>query len=181
MIQGISSNDTVFGSPSGVPQQDLDRGAFMNLLVTQMRNQDPLKPTANDQFIAQLAQFSSLEEMESVNENLVGLALLQQSNALMEQLTSSSALIGKTVEYVDPETGEEAAGEVDSVKLMEGIAVLNIDGQDIPLVNVTGVTGGSSNDSGDGGSGDGDSGDGDGDGDSGDGDGDGDGGDGGSN
>jgi flagellar basal-body rod modification protein FlgD len=112
-----------------------------------MRNQDPMKPTANDQFIAQLAQFSSLEEMEAVNKNLVGLAVLQQSNALMEQLTSSSALIGKTVEFVDPTSGEETSGQVDSVKLSDGIALLNINGRDVPLVNVTGVTGASGDDS----------------------------------
>lgn len=152
MIQGISSSDPTFGSSSGSPTQELGRDAFMNLLVEQMRNQDPLKPTANDQFIAQLAQFSSLEEMQGVNENLVGLALLQQGNALMQQLTSSSALIGKHVQYIDPASGEENSGQVDSVKLMDGAAVLQIDGQDVPLTSVTGITGEDANQDTDGGS-----------------------------
>ena len=47
----------------------------------------------------------SLEEMQQLNENIVGLAVLQQSNALLSQLTSSSALIGQGVKYVDPDSG----------------------------------------------------------------------------
>lgn len=157
MIDGISANEPALGGSQAVQQKELDRGAFMNLLVAQMRNQDPMEPTANDQFIAQLAQFSSLDEMQAVNENLVGLAMLQQSNALMDQLTSSSALIGKSVEFVDPSTGEAALGQVDSVKIMDGLAVLRIDGKDIPLVNVTGVNGDDSSDGADSGDGSGES------------------------
>ena len=79
--------------------------------------------------------------MQGVNENLVGLAMLQQSNALMSQLTNSGALIGKTVVYDNPISGESKTGTVDSVKIMDGLAVLNIDGEDVPLANVTEVVG----------------------------------------
>ncbi len=140
MIDGISANDPIFGQTAG-PTQDLDKDAFMKLLVAQMRNQNPMEPTSNDQFIAQLAQFSSLEQMQVVNENLVGLAVLQQSNALMSQLTDSSVLIGMTVEYEDPASGEVVSGQVFSVKIEEGIAVLRIDGQDVPLASITAVLG----------------------------------------
>lgn len=141
MIDGISANDPVFGQAQAGGPQDLDKDAFMQLLIAQMKNQSPLDPTSNDEFIAQLAQFSSLEQMQVVNENLVGLAVLQQSNALMAQLTDSSALIGKSVRYDDPQSGESKEGTVASVKLEEGLAILRIDGQDIPLANVTEVTG----------------------------------------
>jgi len=141
MIEGISASDPVYGASSTTGTENLDRDAFMTLLVAQMKNQDPLAPTTNEDFVAQLAQFSSLEEMQGVNENLVGLAVLEQSNALMSQLTDSTALIGKAVQYTDPTTAEEKVGTVSSVKLQDGLAVLRIDGQDIPLVNVTEVTG----------------------------------------
>lgn len=143
MIEGISAADPVYGEPidAGRPTQDLGKDAFLQLLVSQMRNQNPLEPTSNDQFIAQLAQFSSLEEMQTVNENLVGLAVLQQSNALMAQLTDSSVLIGKHVQYDDPTSGESRVGSVGSVRLEEGMAILRIDGQDVPLASVTEVTG----------------------------------------
>jgi len=145
MIEGISANDALYGTTgaaaAGAPTNELGQDAFLQLLISQLKNQDPLEPTTNDQFISQLAQFSSLEEMEKVNENLLGLALLQQSNALISQLTDSSALIGQSVVYADPSTGEATTGVVSSVKLEEGLAILNIGGTDIPLANVQEVIG----------------------------------------
>jgi len=146
MIDGISANDATFGttgaaSAAGGPADELGQDAFLQLLIQQLKNQDPLEPTTNDQFIAQLAQFSSLEEMEKVNENLLGLALLQQSNALISQLTDSSALIGQNVVYADPVSGESTTGIVSSVKIEDGLAILNIGGSEIPLANVQEVTG----------------------------------------
>ncbi len=128
-------------STAAAQSQDLGKDAFMQLLVSQMRNQDPLSPTNNEDFIAQLAQFSSLEQMEELNDNILGLAVLQQSNALMAQLTDSSALIGKEVRFIDPTSGDEMTGQVTSVKIQDGLAVLNIGGDDVPLGNVTEVTG----------------------------------------
>lgn len=128
-------------STTTAQSQDLGKDAFMQLLVSQMRNQDPLSPTNNEDFIAQLAQFSSLEQMEELNDNILGLAVLQQSNALMAQLTDSSALIGKEVRFIDPSSGDEMTGQVTSVKIQDGLAVLNIGGDDVPLGNVTEVTG----------------------------------------
>jgi hypothetical protein len=74
---------------------------------------------------------------------MVGLAVLQQGNALMSQLTQSSSLIGKDVTYFNPDTGEENIGSVQSVKIEEGIAILNIEGVDVPLGNVLEITEGS--------------------------------------
>jgi len=144
MIEGISANDPVYGSTAegGLhPQKSLGKDAFMKLLVEQLKNQDPLAPTNNEQFVAQLAQFSSLEQMQEVNDNLIGLAVLQQGNALISQLTDSSALIGKNVHFEDPDTGELTLGTVSSVKLEEGLAILRINGKDVPLGNVAEVTG----------------------------------------
>ena len=137
MIQGLSANDNVFGAAAAGNKQ-LDKGAFMKLLVAQLKNQDPLAPTDNQAFIAQLAQFSSLEEMQGVNENLVALAMLQEGNALLGQLTESSALIGKSVTYQD-DSGEEATGIVDAVKLVSGAVLLSIGDEDVPLTAVTAV------------------------------------------
>ncbi len=49
---------------------DLDKDAFLRLLTTQLANQDPLNPIEDREFIAQLAQFSSLEQMTSLNKTL---------------------------------------------------------------------------------------------------------------
>ncbi len=140
-ISGIAATDPAsLGSASGATD-GLGKEAFMTLLVEQLKNQDPLKPTANGEFIAELANFSSLEEMQELNENLLGMVVLQQSNALLSQLTESSALIGKDVRFFDPVTNGISKGTVDSVKLQDGIAQLNIDGRNVPLTEVTEVLG----------------------------------------
>jgi len=134
-IPGISVNDPIYGSQTQSDSQ-LGKDAFMQLLVTQLRFQDPINPAKNEDMLAQLAQFSSLEQMEELNDNIVGLAILQQSNELMSQLTSSSALIGQSVKYADVNGEGETWGTVDSVKIENGLAVLVIDGKNVPLGNV---------------------------------------------
>lgn len=137
-IQGINSNDASYADSIG--RNQMGKEAFMELLVQQLKNQDPLSPMDNDQFISQLTQMSSLEGIQNLNDNLVGLAMLQQGNALMSQLTQSSSLIGKEVTYMDYDTGEERIGAVQSVKIQDGLAVLNIDGTDVPLASVMEIT-----------------------------------------
>jgi flagellar basal-body rod modification protein FlgD len=143
-IANTSTTEMTQSAASGQPTaSNLDKDAFMKLLVAQLQNQDPMAPVDNQQSIAQLAQFSSLEQMEQLNENILGLAVLQQSNALMSQLTSSSALIGQEVKYIDPGTEQELTGTVQEVKLKDGMATLSINGEDIPLGNVTTILGSS--------------------------------------
>ncbi len=57
----------------------LDRDDFLNLLIAQLQHQDPLNPTDSTEFTAQLAQFSSLEQLGNVNTNLKALQLYQAS------------------------------------------------------------------------------------------------------
>lgn len=140
-IQGISSTDSPYSSTALPENEALDKDAFMKLLVSQLQNQDPFQPTDNQAFIAQLAEFSSLEQMEELNDNIIGLAVLQQGNALMDQLTNSGALIGQSVSYIDPTTQADLQGTVSSVKIEDGLAVLMIDGKDVPLANVTEING----------------------------------------
>jgi len=59
--------------------KSLDKDAFLRLLTTQLQNQDPLNPTDSTEFTAQLAQFSSLEQLSNVNETLTTLKLYQAS------------------------------------------------------------------------------------------------------
>jgi len=68
-----SSNDTTSGTGVG-RETKLGQDAFMRLLTTQLANQDPLKPQDNGEFIAQLAQFSSLEKLTSIETSIKELA-----------------------------------------------------------------------------------------------------------
>lgn len=140
-IPGVSSSDNPYGAVDPYATQELDKNAFMQLLVTQLENQDPLQPANNEEFIAQLASFSSLEQLEQLNDNIIAMIALNHGNALLSQLTQGSSLIGKEVAWEDPDTGLEQVGIVDSVKIQDGIAYLNIDGQEVPLGAVTEITG----------------------------------------
>lgn len=139
-IDGIYA-DSAASQVTTKGDDSLGRDAFMQLLVAQMQNQDPLEPKGGEDMSAQLAQFSSLEQMEQMNENLTTMVLLQQSNALLSQLSESSALIGKDVTWSDPDLGTNGTGTVESVRLAEGLTFLSIDGQDIPLYSITQVLG----------------------------------------
>ncbi len=84
--QSQESSATISGGSMGQDE-------FMKLLVTQLSNQDPLSPMKNEEFVAQLAQFSSLEQLVNVNERLDGLAVAQ----LSQNGASAVNFIGKDV------------------------------------------------------------------------------------
>jgi len=72
---------------------ELGQSAFLELMITQMENQDPLSPQENSDFIAQLAQFSSVEGMERLNSNFDSFA----SNFISNQALQASSLVGRSV------------------------------------------------------------------------------------
>ena len=76
---------------------ELDKDAFLNLLVTQLQYQNPLEPMQDQEFVSQLAQFSQLEQLENMSSTL---ATNSEVNYLMSQSianTMATTLIGKTV------------------------------------------------------------------------------------
>ena len=144
-VTGPPDLSSLFADPLGQgaapPSQELGKDAFLKLLVQQIKTQDPLEPTDNGEFIAQLASFSSLEQMQTLNDNIIGMVLLQQSNALTDQLTQSSILIGQSVSYIDPVTGQSLTGTVNAAKIAEGLASLVIGDKTVPLGSITEVLG----------------------------------------
>ncbi len=79
------------GSMQSASSMKLD---FMNLLVTQLQNQNPLEPMSNQDMSAQLAQFSQLEQLETLNQSF---------NQVLEhsQRSFANAMIGKQVSFID--------------------------------------------------------------------------------
>lgn len=97
---------------------ELGKDEFLKLLVCQLQNQDPLNPQSDTEFISQLAQFSSLEQMTNMNATMTN--------------TSAYSLVGKEVIVSSTDsTGavKEVRGVVDYVEMKNGDAFLSIDGQ----------------------------------------------------
>lgn len=72
---------------------ELGQAAFLELMITQMKNQDPLSPQSNSEFVAQLAQFSSVEGLEKLNTNFNSFS----SNFMSNQALQASSLVGRSV------------------------------------------------------------------------------------
>ncbi|GAB4326166.1 MAG: hypothetical protein Kow0010_09140 [Dehalococcoidia bacterium] len=75
---------------AATPSQDLSSVDFMKLMIAQLRNQNPLEPTSDTDFMAQLAQFESLNQMRAVAD---GLKVMQSLN----ELSGAASLIGRTI------------------------------------------------------------------------------------
>ena len=132
-IDGVSSATANSGMiASQNTMQALDKDAFLKLLVTQLRYQDPMNPMEDKEFISQLAQFSSLEQMQSLNTGFEGLS----KSSIASQ---AFALIGKTIEYADPNYEGPRTGRVDKVTIEYGSPILNIGSEKVLLANVVTV------------------------------------------
>lgn len=97
----------------------LGKDAFLQLLVTQMRYQDPLDPMDNGEYLSQLAQFSALEQMTNVAEGLAGIMKVVDNidtSLLVGQLTS---MIGQGVQWIDEE-GVATEGSIKAVSISDG-------------------------------------------------------------
>ena len=74
-------------------ENELGRNAFLELMVAQLNNQNPLEPTDNQAFVAQLAQFSSVEGIDNLNDTAESMAAQFTSNAALQ----ASSLVGQSV------------------------------------------------------------------------------------
>jgi len=93
----------------------LDKDAFIKLLITELRYQDPTKPLRDKEFIAQLAQFSALQEMNNISVSLDRMTAMQ--------------LFGKDVR-LKLNTGKEVGGRVISIFMDKGKVFLRMNGGD---------------------------------------------------
>ena len=113
-------------SSSVLPQQTLDQGDFLNLLVTQLANQDPMNPMSDTDFVAQMANFTALQQTK---ETYTAIQSLQAND-----------LIGRQV-VVQTDDGNTDTGTVSGVTMdTSGVPSIIVNGQPYTLSQVQSVT-----------------------------------------
>ncbi len=101
---------------------------FLKLLVAQLRYQDPTNPQDGSEFLAQTAQFTSVEKLSQ-------LADLQTQLLSAQRVFGASGMVGRTVTYPGPD-GLDATGVVTAARLGADGPVLRVDDMDVPLTSV---------------------------------------------
>ncbi len=142
----VSSAATAQATAAATSTNTLGKDDFLKLLTAQLQNQDPLQPVDNTAFVAQLAQFSSLEQMQNVSTKL---------DALAQAMTTSSnlgaaSLVGKTVSYtgngVDVTDGAAPNVQVDLSSPATVLAVIqDSSGRTVRTLNAGAHAAGTSN------------------------------------
>ncbi len=130
-------NVSLTAASSGTGNQEVDfkqdrmnlgKDDFLRLLITELRYQDALNPVDDREMIAQLAQFSSLEQMQNLGNKVEELARAQKA-------TQAASLIGRTVTAVNSD-GEEVAGKVTGVEFYGEYMYLTVADRKILFTNV---------------------------------------------
>lgn len=139
-----SSGKTENGTDIVMPGEETNKDLFLKLLVAQMSNQDPLNPQDPTQYVTQLAQFSSLEQMQNLNEGMEYLVGLTNGVLVNSAMSTASALIGKRIEAYAPKEDDTEetnnivkddekpddkktiTGVVEGIKIKDGIVYMEV-------------------------------------------------------
>lgn len=125
----MTVSGVTYGTGAGVqtaaqtrqPGEVLDKHDFLRLLTVQLKYQDPMDPIKDQDFIAQLAQFTSLEQIQNLNATMERFVALQTSTLATAQ---AAALIGRTVTVYDEQLGTTVEGKVNAVRFDQGLPLL---------------------------------------------------------
>ena len=115
----------ISSSSSTNPNQTLSQANFLQLLTTQMADQDPLDPQSDTAFAAQLAQFSALQQSQDMAQDL---SILQ-----------ANSMIGETVNVNSADGSTSSSGTVSSVLMNSGVPEVMVNGQAYNLSQVTAI------------------------------------------
>jgi flagellar basal-body rod modification protein FlgD len=126
----VSTQSTAATKPTE-PQNTLGKDAFMRILVTQMKNQNPLEPLKDTEFIGQMAQFSSLEQLTNLNQAMNQFVGLQGK----QSLTEHADLLGNTVYWEQEVNGQLQSGEgiVKALSIKNGELIVELEKDNIKV------------------------------------------------
>lgn len=115
------------------PQKQLDKNAFLQLLVAQLKNQNPLQPKDTDTFITQMVQFTTLEQLTNIS------SIMERLAGLIE-LSQGVSLIGHRIKLLN-EKGEQVSGMVEKVCLQKDDVYLQVNNETYKLSQLVEVLG----------------------------------------
>ena len=111
------------------------RNQFLEMFVAQVQHQDPLSPMDQTEILGQLAQFSQVESLETLNQNFESLLQSEQQAQTAQLASTGAALVGREIGF-----GESGSGVVQSVQQDAGTVLVDIGGTTIPLTDITSVS-----------------------------------------
>jgi flagellar basal-body rod modification protein FlgD len=104
-VNGVDLSKLGLTQPKVEKKQELGQEAFLNLMITQLKNQDPFKPLDSGEFLGQLAQFGTVQGLSGLQTSFDGLA----SSLVSNQALQAASLVGRTA-LVESDRGSIAAG-----------------------------------------------------------------------
>ena len=125
-----------------------DSNMFLTLMLKQLENQDPTQPTDNAQWLSQLAQYSSLEQMTQMNSGLTDCAkyinAMYTDMTLNSEITQTLSMIGKDVTLQipneqDPKNPEIITGNVTEASFEDGTGKIKVNGNYYSIENVVSI------------------------------------------
>ncbi len=129
-IEGTSIRTLADLNPAATPanngvnkDESLGKDQFLRLMIAQLKHQDPLDPSKNEEFLAQLAQFSTLEGITNLNDSVSTMAASMRSTVASE----ASSLVGRSVLVPTDQTLMQGEGLVGNVNLTEDTTALTVE------------------------------------------------------
>jgi flagellar basal-body rod modification protein FlgD len=138
--EAISTNNTwpnysaANKATTSAATKELGKDQFLKILITQLQNQDPMQPMEDKEFIAQMAQFSSVEQLVNISSQL---------KTLNQSLGTVSGMIGREISWLSSnkeDNGTLRQGIVDSIIVRDGVQYAKVGNDEIKLDEIIQVT-----------------------------------------
>ncbi|GAA3335454.1 flagellar hook capping protein [Curtobacterium sp. C1] len=113
--------------------QTMDSEVFMQLLVTQLRNQDPSSPMDTNQMISQQTQLAMMEQV--TNQTTTA-----NENFSLQMRIAAANLVGKQVSYTDAASGSAVTGTATAVSYASSVPTVTVNGKEVDLDVISGIT-----------------------------------------
>ena len=125
-----------------------DSNMFLNLMLQQLKNQDPTQPTDNTEWLSQLAQYSSLEQMTQMNTGLTNcmnyISAMYKDMSMNAEITQTLSMVGKEVTITIPDENDsskttEITGKVTEANFKDGTGKVKVNGEYYSISNITSI------------------------------------------